>query len=134
MILILTLMLLFQQPATFDCVITEVKDGQATVIGDSRNPHCTLNDNQDICAHVTLDIPLDSWPEVWRKAEKGLVVRARWVNGRFEPVAPSTEQKCGLYHLDPVNAARDVPLKEEGCTRPASPFILALLEKTAPKN
>jgi hypothetical protein len=119
-----------QQPElkVFDCVVTEVKAGVGTVVGDSRTPHCAPTDNQEICAHVTLDIPLDSWPQVWRKAERGAVVQAQWVGGRFEPVAATTEQKCGTYHLDAVNAVKDGPPKREGCAPPASQFIRDLLE------
>lgn len=129
----LLLILLFsmaQEGEIFDVVVTDVKDGRATVVLDLRNPQCTVGDQRSVCDHDTLDIQLSDWPASWPKAEVGALFRATWIDQklRFVSACPGRISRIldsPSYDKRPLNATRD----PDGCDGQGSKFIRELLSQ-----
>jgi hypothetical protein len=132
-VLVLTIPFLFQQNPTpvFDCVVTDVKGGEAITVCDISKTGLSGAGSMSSYNRSPFAIPLESWPEQWKKPERGLIVRAAW-GEKFQPLPCKSNEMHGLYDRPALNSGRAMGERESGavdCTQPPSAFIRDLLER-----
>lgn len=123
-----------------DCVTTAVAETALMVVCDTPSSRCTKEEGRTKteCEYTTLDIPVDSWPEVWGEPIAGRLLEARYVEGKLTPISACSNvdmltrqlraSERTLYSRPPVNHAGPPNL----CLRGVSGFIQNLLDGGTP--